>query len=491
MPRSTSSRKGFTVKATEKVEKVRTKLVEYLEKQLAASRSAGCPDDQWRNFAKADIWLQPKQLRASAAARSCDREDGPDEIAYGGARGGGKSAWSLAQVIADDCVRRPGLKVLFLRKIGKSAREALQDLRQKLLMKVPHRFAANSGVIRLENGSTIITGHFDKEKDVDKYLGLEYDVIVLEEATTVSQSAFKAIKTCCRTSRPDWRPRMYLTTNPGGIGHAWFKKRFVGPYRAKNETSTRFIPATVDDNRLMHKGYVKNLEDLTGWKLKAWRHGDWEVAAGQYFTTFSERHHIVDEIDNRLAVSWGLSLDYGFTHFTVVTLGFKDGDGRVFIVDQHTERQWLVERHAEAINRMIARQRWQGRALDLGDMTFKVAGSDIFGKESRATSVADDYKKEGISWRPASMDRVNGWAEILKLLGDPENGKPPRMFIHRRCSRLTDGITAAVHSETNPEDVLKVDCDEDGVGGDDAIDSLRYWVAKKIQPVEAVKMSGF
>ena len=30
-----------------------------------------------------------------------------------------------------------------------------------------------------------------------------------------------------------------------------------------------------------------------------------------------------------------------------------------------------------------------------------------------------------------------------------------------------------------PEDVLKVDADEDGVGGDDAADALRYLVATK------------
>ena len=34
-------------------------------------------------------------------------------------------------------------------------------------------------------------------------------------------------------------------------------------------------------------------------------------------------------------------------------------------------------------------------------------------------------------------------------------------------------------SQTRPEDVLKVDCDEDGVGGEDAADALRSLVATK------------
>jgi hypothetical protein len=38
--------------------------------------------------------------------------------------------------------------------------------------------------------------------------------------------------------------------------------------------------------------------------------------------------------------------------------------------------------------------------------------------------------------------------------------------------------------------VLKVDCDEDGVGGDDAADCLRYLVAKKTRTVTARKLRG-
>ncbi|HTL52748.1 MAG TPA: hypothetical protein VL860_09255, partial [Planctomycetota bacterium] len=89
----------------------------------------GCPEDQFRNFAAARIGLQERQLAASAAARLCDLADGPTAIGYGGARGGGKSHWLLAQMGADDCQRVPGLKCLLLRKVGKANTENLQDLR--------------------------------------------------------------------------------------------------------------------------------------------------------------------------------------------------------------------------------------------------------------------------------------------------------------------------------------------------------------------------
>jgi len=41
-----------------------------------------------------------------------------------------------------------------------------------------------------------------------------------------------------------------------------------------------------------------------------------------------------------------------------------------------------------------------------------------------------------------------------------------------------------------PEDVLKVDADEDGVGGDDAADALRYLVATKSRTISQRKLRG-
>ncbi len=69
-----------------------------IESYLMAARGAGCPADQMENFLRAEILLQPRQMAASAAARRCDQPDGPTAIGYGGARGGGKSHWLLAQI---------------------------------------------------------------------------------------------------------------------------------------------------------------------------------------------------------------------------------------------------------------------------------------------------------------------------------------------------------------------------------------------------------
>ena len=208
--------------------------------ELAARQAceADCPPDQIIAFLNAGLVLQPRQLAASAAARLCDAPDGPTAVGYGGARGGGKSHWLLAQMGADDCQRVAGLKCLLLRKVGKANLEHFEDLRRRLFGKLHHEFSTYRGVLSFANGSRIIAGHFQAESDIDAYLGLEYDVIGIEEATTLSSRKHQDITTCCRTSKPNWRPRIYSTTNPGGVGHAWYREKFIVPFQGSS--SSRF-----------------------------------------------------------------------------------------------------------------------------------------------------------------------------------------------------------------------------------------------------------
>src|SRR5512140_1803775 len=107
----------------------------------SVAAEAGCPRDQLLNFLHADIVLQPQQSLASATARLCDLPNGPEAVGFGGARGGGKTHWMLAQMGADDCQRFPGLKCLLLRKVGKANLENFEDLRRKLFTRLAHEFS--------------------------------------------------------------------------------------------------------------------------------------------------------------------------------------------------------------------------------------------------------------------------------------------------------------------------------------------------------------
>lgn len=450
------------------------------------AKAVGVPPEQFANFSKAKAVLNPKQLDASAAARLADTEGGPIEIGYGGARGGGKSHWLLAQMGLDDCQRRANLKCLLLRKVGKANMENLHDLRMRLFMKTPHTFSTK-GIVAFANGSKIIAGHFQNEKDIDTYLGLEYDVIGIEEATTLTARKYKDIQTCCRTSKRDWRPRMYNSTNPGGVGHAWYRAKFIQPFRARTEKDTRFISANVTDNPYNNPDYVRVLDSLTGWQKRAWRFGDWDIAAGQYFTNFRLDVHRITTFDEKQIVEWFGAMDYGFTHFTVFLLGGRDRDGRIFILDEHCARNWLPEKHAAAIHSLLSRH-----GLNVRSLARVSCGTDLFAKESDGTTIAAQYDSLGITMTAANTDRVNGWSEILKMLGDVDATPviKPTLYIHSRCAHLLEEIPMLQHDPHKPEDVLKINCDDDGIGGDDAADTLRYLVATKTRSVKAQKLGG-
>jgi len=476
----------------------------------------GCPRDQLLNFSHAGIILQERQLAASAAARRCDQPGGPLAVGYGGARGGGKTHWLLAQLGADDCQRLPGLKCLLLRKVGKSNLENFEGLRQRLFARLPHSFNASRGTLTFANGSQIVLGHYQCEKDIDAYLGLEYDVIGIEEATQLTRRKYEDISTCCRTSKPNWRPRLYSTTNPGGIGHQWYFEKFILPHQSGTESATRFIPARVEDNAFINPEYAASLNTLTGWQYDAWRQGLWNFPAGQYFKNFRPEHHVLaPDFIPPGGAEWFAAMDYGYTHLTVVLLGCQDARGNIYVLAEHAERFWIPQRHALAIKAMFAHHqvfasddhlrehllarypdpcaerehlwlRLKGRRL-LGRFC---AGADMFSRESHGDSVAHQYRAFGLHLRSATMDRVSGWSAIAQRLGDPAAGIPPTLFFHPRCRRLLACLPTLQHNPDCPGDVLKSNLTEDGLGGDDPADALRYLVATKSNQIFATRLRG-
>lgn len=435
----------------------------------------GCPQDQLQNFLSAGYVPQPKQLEFHAAARACDEPDGPDEVGFGGARGPGKSHACFAQLALDDCRRMPGVKALYLRKVGKKAREQFEDLRRSVLKYVSHKYNRNEGVVTLWNDSRVFIGHFHNESDIDDYLGIEYDLIAVEEATSLTLLKYRALRDSNRTSKPGWRPRVYSTTNPGNVGHGWYKSKFITPARAQSEQYTRFIFATLDDNVMVDPDYARKIEENTGWRLRAYRFGDWDIAAGQFFSTWDHDAHTCKPFE--LPYYWRkwLALDYGFTHPTSAYLLTMSDDGQIYIAGEHRMAKALVSTGAAAIKAMLARH-----GVGVADLACLVAGHDIFAQRGHSsasggsTTIADDYAAHGLPFTRANIDRINGAAELLRRLGDPRQGTPPSIRIFDTCPYLIECIPAMMHDPARPEDVLKVDVDDDGNGGDDPYDAARY-----------------
>ena len=234
-------------------------------------------------------------------------------VAYGGARGGGKS-WAVRKKAAGLALAYSGIRILVLRQTFPELRENhILPMMADLMGVAVYKDTDKS--FTFPTGSRIIYGYCDSEKDVLQYQGQEYDVIFLDEATQFTEFQFTTLTACLRGAN-DYPKRFYLTCNPGGVGHMWVKRLFVdrdyrGAERAEDYT---FIAATVYDNTaLMERdpGYVQMLQALPEGQRRAWLLGEWDLMEGQYFSEFSREVHVCRPFAPPGHWRRYVSLDYG------------------------------------------------------------------------------------------------------------------------------------------------------------------------------------
>ena len=441
-----------------------------LTAMLIKARRLGCSKGQILNFLSFGYIPLPRGLEFHSAAREVDVVEGQALVGYGGPRGEAKTHAVICQVVFDDCVRVSGLKCLYLRKIKASAREQIDDLIVKVIGRRP-----KGGAVDVGDGGRLVIGGYKDKNQLAAIIGIEYDIIIVEDATTLSESDINEIRGSLRTARSDWKPRLYMPTNPGGIGHSWYKKLFWDKWITGKQTNTRFVHARPGDNPFIDKGYREYLDSLTGWLRLAWRDGDFSINAGQYFNTFNYEHHTFKL--SELAIpqyggTWWLAMDYGYSHWNVTGLAYMN-DNNVYIVDMHIARKQLPEHNARGINRMLTKFRNP-------HLTAMVAGHDIFAQRGTKLTIAQEYSNYGLPFQRAKIDRINGWRRVAMMLGNPapiddELFTPARLFIEKSLVRLIECIPELQHNPNNMEDVLKVDSDPNtGEGGDDPGDMLRY-----------------
>ncbi|MEG2082268.1 MAG: phage terminase large subunit, partial [Oscillospiraceae bacterium] len=157
-----------------------------------------------------------------------------DEVLFGGAAGGGKS---YAQLI--DCflygLKYPKSKQLILRRTLPELEKSLIRVSLGLFSEEVYKYNSSKHTGVFVNGSLVDFGYCDNENDVFKYQSAEYDVIRFDELTHFTQDMYVYLLSRLRGAN-DYPKQIKSSTNPGGVGHSWVKKRFIdccleGEYR--------------------------------------------------------------------------------------------------------------------------------------------------------------------------------------------------------------------------------------------------------------------
>lgn len=409
-----------------------------------------------------DLTFQPRQQEFAQC--------GADEVFFGGAKGGGKT-----EALCKIGVRRAakGGKVLIMRRTFPELEKTVINRLQSIIPNSFSQYEVSNHRWRFPGGGVIQAGHCEKENDVYNYDGSEFDMINIDELTHFTLKQYMYLLTINRSTDPRFGDRCWMRSgsNPGKIGHAWVKRRFLTqpsgviwrPTPSEEDPSplTRcFIASKYTDNLILCKTnprYVSILNALPEKERKMLRDGDWNVFEGQFFDWHPNLHEITPFA---IPSHWRryITVDWGYTApFCALWIAI-DPYGHRYVYREIYQTQLTDEKQAQMILSAIADAKEEiYMNLAPGDCWYQARGKNKWG-----CKIAEAWNKEG--WYPVSTDqnvpgaRIAGWQRCRQALELAPDGKPWTMFF-KSCKNAIRTIPDLVHDENNVEDV-DGDCED-------------------------------
>lgn len=470
---------------------------EHLEWYLTPDEGvAVCPVVTWGD--RVLYALQSKQLEAWRATPLCPKPSWvhqPTHVGFGGSAGGGKSYLARA-VAVGTALQWPNASVLILRE----TKDAVHDNHvTPFREEVPGSLYDWHGG-RMEatfyNGSTLRFGHLRTKADLRRYQGQAYDLIIPEEGTQLDPKLVNwLLNNRLRASAKGTTPFALIPTNPGGLGHADFKRKFVDRRHKpgiEDPADYVFIQAYLRDNLILVRrdpGYVRQLNQLPSPWREWLKDGDFEAGAGAAFPMLDRGRHLVDPFP--VPAHWPMwgGFDWGYDHPWAFGIYVSNEDGRAFKLDTFHGRREAPRAIVTAIRELA-----DVRNIDINRLSYVSSDHLIFSKRGRdvgydGPTIADQFVEWGIPVVRASNERIRGRQALAQWLSwdDDEDLLPGLRFFTTPGNLICyDQLETRVPDPDRIEDVLKTDADEFGEGGDDDYDETRYAVASRPGKAESL-----
>jgi len=205
-----------------------------------------------------------------------------EEVLYGGAAGGGKSAFGVLWLI-QNCQQYPKTRWLMGRSKLKSLKETTLntffELASQLDLGGQYVFNASSNIITWNNGSEIILKDlflYPSDPNFDNLGSLEITGAFVDECNQISYKAWQIVKSRIRYKLHQYNliPKLLGTCNPA---KNWTYKEFYKPNRDNNlETYRKFVKALPKDNPHLHPSYLQSLLRLDKNSKERLYFGNWE-----------------------------------------------------------------------------------------------------------------------------------------------------------------------------------------------------------------------
>jgi hypothetical protein len=394
------------------------------------------------------------------------------EVLFEGTRGGGKTD----SLLMSFCMHvgkghGSGWKGILFRQTYKQLTDVITKTKKWIPQIWPNaKFNHSEHVWTWPTGEQLLLRQFSKEDDYWNYHGHEYPWIGWEELCNwPSDSGYKRMFSCCRSSTKGMPRMIRATTNPYGPGHNWVKHRFkpntmnliprtdlVGPDGVR-EHPRLSIHSHIDEN-------IALLEADPDYKLtisasarneaerKAWLEGSWDIVAGGMFDdVFSPVHNVVAPFE--IPETWRIirSFDWGSSKpfslgWTAISDGsdvlLENGNWKSTVRgDLFRIKEWYgstnkpnegLDMLATDISAGIVERElgcgWRKSHTNWCRVNAGVADSQIFAAENGnciATDMkvrvrlTDGFKYPGIQWFPADKrpgSRITGWNQMRQRL---------------------------------------------------------------------------
>ena len=407
------------------------------------------------------------------------------ECLYGGAAGGGKSDAMLCEAMRQ--IKVPNYKGIIFRKTYPQLQELILRSNELYKAVVPQaKYNVTDKKWTFPSGAKIFFGTMQHVKDRLNYQGLAYDFIGFDELTHFTWEEYSYMFSRNRPSGPGTRVYMRATANPGGVGHAWVKDRFItaappetpiteertilDPDGKKIQVKRKriFIPSSVFDNKKLLENdpyYLDNLAMLPEAERKALLYGSWDSFSGHVFIEwindpehYKDRKwtHVIEPF--RIPSYWRIwrGYDYGFAKPFSVGWYAADENGKIYRIREY---YGCTGEPNVGLELDPTQQAKHIREIENEDPNLK--GKKIIGIAdpsiwdcSRGESIAEMMEKHpnNILFSPGDNARLAGKMQYHYRMAFDEDGDT--MFqVFDTCKHFIRTIPALVYSESDVEDI--------------------------------------
>lgn len=289
------------------------------------------------------------------------------EALYGGAAGGGKSDALLMAALQH--VDKPEYSALLLRRTFRDLNQpkAIMDRARSWLINTDAKWNSQAKRWTFPSGATLTFGYLDAEKDKDQYASAEYHFVGFDELTQFPENWYRFMFSRLRKEKDSRIPiRMRGATNPGNIGHAWVRRRFVD----EQTREAPFIPALLDDNPFIDQaGYRESLSKLDSITRQQLEKGVWRNDVSGLVYMFDENKNLI--IKGVACHHHILGMDYGATRDPVAfsILGWRERDPKCYVLKSYSKAKMIPSEAADEahkLNEIYRFERMIGDANGLG-----------------------------------------------------------------------------------------------------------------------------